>query len=135
LAARVRKRCQQRLDLRPEMLEIGRQRQPLAETLGWLVGREPGADGGDLEQDAARLAEVDRPEVEAVDDWRRPRPGPCNALVPCLVIAGRRGPGDVVDGPGAAHSGLGGRLVVPVEGPALLASGLVRVCCPRLEGE
>ena len=45
------------------------------EALERLVDGEAGAQGGDLEQDAARLAEVDRAKVEPVDDRRRPHPG------------------------------------------------------------
>ena len=54
-----------------QVLEVGRQRQPLAEVLGVLVDREAGAERGELEEDPVRLAEVDRLEVEAVDHGRR----------------------------------------------------------------
>ena len=37
---------------------------------GVFVGGEAGAVGRNLEEHAARLAEVDRVEVEAVDHWR-----------------------------------------------------------------
>src|SRR5258708_11088091 len=40
--------------------ESGRQRKALAQVLFRLVRRESGALGGDLEQDAARLPEIDR---------------------------------------------------------------------------
>src|SRR6185312_3006876 len=83
------------------MLVVGRQRQLFAEVLERLVDGEAGADRGDLEQHAARLAEVDRLEVEAVDDRRRVRAALGDAALPLLVLLGRRGPGDVVDGPGA----------------------------------
>src|SRR5919204_6209287 len=72
---RVRKRGEHRLEALAQVLEGGRQREPLAEVLRRLVGREAGAEGGDLEEDAARLAEVDRAEVEAVDDGGRRRAG------------------------------------------------------------
>ncbi len=68
------------------MLVIGRQRELLAEVLEGLVDREAGAQRGDLEEDAARLAEVDRAEVEAVDQRRRLRAGLDRAIPPCLVI-------------------------------------------------
>ena len=68
-----------RLDRRAPALEEGRQRQPLAERLQRLVDGEAGAVGGDLEEDAVRLAEVERAEVVAVDlaarAARRPAPG------------------------------------------------------------
>ena len=60
----------------------GRQPELLAEPAGVLVDREAGADGGDLEQHPARLAEVDGAEVLPVDDpgraarRRRPRAVP-----------------------------------------------------------
>src|SRR5690349_2834060 len=63
----VRQRGQHRLELVAEMLERGRQGQPLAEALERLVRREAGADRRQLEEDAIRLLEVDRLEVEAVD--------------------------------------------------------------------
>src|SRR5918911_1151675 len=69
--ARVRQRRQHRLELLAQVLERGRQREPLAEVLERLVGGEAGADGRDLEQDAARLAKVDRAGGEPLDDRRR----------------------------------------------------------------
>src|SRR5206468_4170669 len=63
---RVVDRPQDRLDLFPEMLVVGGQRELLAQRLEWFVDREPGSESGDLEEHAARLAEVDRAEVEAV---------------------------------------------------------------------
>ena len=69
--ARVLDRAQVRFDLVAQVLEVGRQRELLAEVLERLVDGEAGADRRDLEEDAARLAEVDRAEVEAVDLRRR----------------------------------------------------------------
>src|SRR5256885_11407657 len=63
--------CQVGLHLLAQVLERRRQRQTLAEVLLRLVGRKARADGGDLEQDSARLPEIDRAEVEAVDHGRR----------------------------------------------------------------
>ena len=51
----------------PQVLEVGRQRELLAEVLERLVDGEARAQRRDLEEDAAGLAEVDRAEVEAVD--------------------------------------------------------------------
>ena len=108
-----------RLDLGAQVLEVGRQRELLAEVLERLVDGEARAQRRDLEQHPARLAEVDRPEVEAVDDRgrlgaRRDRP-----LPPPLVLVDLRGPGDVVDAAGALQRSLGRRLVVDVEAAAL----------------
>jgi len=44
---RVGQRRQRALDLLPEVLEAGRQADPLAQVLGRLVGRESRADGRD----------------------------------------------------------------------------------------
>ena len=79
-------RLQAGFDLGAVGLEEGRQRESLAEVRRVLVGGEAGAVGGDLEEDAARLAEVERLEVVAVDDVgdadARPpapvAPGPCS---------------------------------------------------------
>ena len=68
-------RRQHLLDLVAQMLERGRQDERLAEVLGVLVDREARPERRDLEQHAARLAEVDRPEPEAVDHRRRAQPG------------------------------------------------------------
>src|SRR5258708_8455615 len=75
LTPQVWQRCEVRLDLRAKVLEIGRQRQLLAEVLLRFVGGESGALGGDLEEDPTRLAEGARAEVEAIDH-RRPAPPP-----------------------------------------------------------
>jgi hypothetical protein len=68
------------------MLVVRRERKALAEGLERLVDGEAGADRGDLEEHAARLAEVDGLEVEAVDDrgWVRTCGG--DALLPGLVL-------------------------------------------------
>ncbi len=58
-----------------QVLECGREDELLAEVLGILVEREARAERRDLEEDAARLAEVDRAEPEAVDDRRRVHSG------------------------------------------------------------
>ena len=90
--ARARQRRQPRLDLRAQVLEVRRQRQLLAERLERLVGGEAGAERRDLEQDAARLAEVDRAEAEAVDHRRRPPAGGRDLLAASLVLVERRRP-------------------------------------------
>src|SRR5438445_10413521 len=83
----VRQRRERLLHLVAKVLEGRRQREPLAEVLGILVRAEAGADRGYLEQDAARLAEVDGPEVEAVDDRTRSRASAQCALAPPLAVA------------------------------------------------
>src|SRR6266542_3324981 len=75
--ARVGQRRQYRLDPVTQMLECRRQHEALAEMLERLVGREAGTERRDLEEDAARLAEVDGPKPEAVDDRRRPETRLC----------------------------------------------------------
>src|SRR5204862_5472642 len=120
---------------RAQVLEVGRQREPLAEVLDRFVGREAGADRRDLEEDAARLAEVDRLEVEAVDDRRHVRPRGRDALAPGLVLLRRRGPGDVVHGARTANAGTLGGGVVFVETAPPLASRLPAVVAGRSELE
>ena len=100
----VRQRRQSRLDLLAQVLEVGWERKPLAEVLGILVGREAGPERGELEQDAVRLAEVDRLEVEAVDHGRRPVSGLGDPLLPVVVIVDLRRPRDVVHGSGAGNA-------------------------------
>src|SRR5438067_13421930 len=72
---------------------------------GILVRGEPRSEGGDLEEDAGRLAEVDRAEPEAVDDLRRMPTGLRDEVVPRLVVLHRRGPRDMVDRARAADAG------------------------------
>src|SRR6266576_4272543 len=84
--ARVRQLRQDRLDLFAQVLEGRRQRELLAELLERLVDSEPGAERRDLEQHAARLAEVNRLEVEAVDHRRRLAAGCDHALAPRLLL-------------------------------------------------
>ena len=98
-----------------------------------LVGREARADGRDLEQDA-RLAEVDRLEVEAVDDRGGRAAGLDHALAPRLVLLGSRSPRDVVDGSCAWCPALVG-LVVDVRAAAILSSHLVSLIAAPLELE
>src|SRR4051794_6320925 len=67
---RVRQRRELRLDLRAVGLELRRQDHLRPELLQRHVDREAGAVVRDLEEHSARLAEVDRVEVVAVDDPR-----------------------------------------------------------------
>ena len=87
--ARVDDRAQVRLDLGAQVLVVGRQRELLAEVLERLVDGEARAQGGDLEEHPARLAEVDRLEVEAVDHRGRlgaGRRSPARATASCSSI-------------------------------------------------
>jgi hypothetical protein len=86
------------------VLEVRRQRQALAEVLRVLVHREAGAERCDLEQDAARLAEVDRLEVEAVDDRRRAQARALDGGAPGLVIRLLGRPRDVVHRSRSLHA-------------------------------
>ena len=60
-------RLQAGFDRRALRLQEGRQRQLFAERLGGLVGGEARLVGGDLEEDAVGLPEVEAAEVEPVD--------------------------------------------------------------------
>src|SRR3954470_18219744 len=86
-----------------------------------LVGRESRAERRDLEQHAARLAEVDRAEVEAVDHRRRPRARALDGRAPRLVILHRRRPRDVMHR-ACALDAAALRLVVDVEAAAPVAA-------------
>src|SRR5918992_2650360 len=134
LRTRIRERRQNRLYPFAQVLEVRRQGQSLTEMLERLVGRETRADGRDLEQDAARLAEVDRTKVVAVDHRRWGRAALQGSLAPGLVLLHRRGPRDVVNRSPAADTALL-RLVVRVERAALLSSALVARLACRLELE
>ena len=68
---------------------------------------KPGPERRDLEEDAVRLAEVDRAEPEAVDHVGRAAAGLGDALPPALLVLHRRRPGDVMHGAGAGNAGLG----------------------------
>ena len=124
-------RSQVRFDLAAQVLVVGRQRELLAEVLERLVDGEARAHRGDLEEDAAGLAEVDRLEVEAVDLRRRLGAGRDRLLAPLHVLLERRGPGDVVDAAGALQAALGRRLVEEVAAAALLAARLPGPRRPR----
>src|SRR5216684_1201062 len=72
---------------------LGRQLQRRAERVGRLVDREPWLIGRDLEEDAARLAEINRAEVLALDDRRHVAPGLDEHLEHVEQRAGAAGPG------------------------------------------
>src|SRR5689334_2311901 len=59
--------CEVRLDLRSPWLQERRQRDLLTQSFGVFVHREAGSIGGDLEQDAARLAEIEAAEPVAIN--------------------------------------------------------------------
>ena len=60
-------RLQPGLDLRAARLQKWRQRQFFAKRFHRLVGGKAGAVGGDLEQDAVRLAEIKTTKIKPVD--------------------------------------------------------------------
>src|SRR5690242_18031114 len=91
---------------------------------GVLVGAEAGSDRRDLEQHTARLAEVDRAEVEAVDDGGRIRARGQHSLMPALVLLRERGERHVVHAARALEGGLRGWRVVDVEAAATLPADL-----------
>src|SRR5438128_4986877 len=99
------------------------QREPLTEVLSGLIDSEAGADGRDLKQHAARLAEVDRAEVVAVDDGCRAGARLRHQRVPPLVILHARGERDVVHGARSlAREGARRRGIVVVEALSPLAA-------------
>ena len=63
----LRQRLQSGFDLRTSRLKEGRQREAFAEGGHRLIGRKAGAVGGDLEQDAVGLPEIQAAEIKAVD--------------------------------------------------------------------
>ena len=81
---------------------------------------KPGRERGDLEQDPARDAEVDRLEVVAVAHVGHVAAGVADARLPGQVVLVARGPGDVMDAAGALLVVPRGRRVV---GEAELALG------------
>src|SRR5919202_3559159 len=88
------------LDALPILLQPGRKLQALAEVVRVFVHRKAGRVGGDLEEDPARFAEVDRAEVLPVEDVGHVETAIRNLFSPlflrCLV---RRPPRDVVHRP------------------------------------
>ena len=89
-----------------EVLERGRQDQRLAEVRRVLVDREAGPERGDLEEHAARLAEVDRAEPEPVDHRLGCMPAQRHHPLPGLLLVDLRGERDVVHGAGAGDAAV-----------------------------
>ena len=86
------------LDLRAALFQKGWQGEALAECLHRLVDIETGTIGRDFDEDAVRLAEIQRAEVMAVDRPARGQPKRGEALGPGLVLrAIGRAEGDMVD--------------------------------------
>src|SRR4051812_5732163 len=84
---------------------------------GVLVGGEPRREGRDLEENAARLAEVDRAEVVAILDGGDEPACAFDATLPGKLLLVRGRPGDVVDRARARQRALGRRIVGPAEAP------------------
>src|SRR2546425_10535322 len=63
-----------------------RQRKLLTQVLQVFVSGEARALSCDLEENSARLSEVDRAEVVAVYHRRHCKPGAVQALTPCTVL-------------------------------------------------
>ena len=84
-------RLKSRLDLCPARLQKRRQRQMLAELVHRFICRKARTVRRDLEQDAVRLSEVERAEVEPLDFARRRHPQPVQVLRP---VVDRRSVGD-----------------------------------------
>src|SRR5579863_1346156 len=79
------------------LLEPGREDDGLAHLAEWAAHRETGSVVGDLVEDPAGLAEIDRMEEVAVDDRRRRHAGCREVFVPAGVLGDGRSPRDVVD--------------------------------------
>src|SRR5919201_960327 len=85
-------------DALPAALVLRRQLKGRAQPLGRLIDREAGAIGSDLEEHAARLAEVNGAEVLAVDDRCHVQSLVDDHSAPGqLMIVVESPPGDVVD--------------------------------------
>src|SRR5437879_6716625 len=89
-----------------------------------LVDRKAWADGRDLDQHAARLAEIDRAEVEPFDHLGRALPGRRDTLAPGLLIGRLRGERHMMHRARALAGGPWRRRVVGVEARALLSAHL-----------
>src|ERR1700687_383840 len=95
---------------------LRRQLERRAERFGGLVDREAWLVGGDLEQDPARLAEINRSEVFALDHWCHVAPGLDQHLAPVNLMRIVRGaPRNMVDGSGRLLSHRRFRRVEHVE--------------------
>ena len=82
-------RLQPRFDLGPSPFQEGWQREALAELFHRLVGGKARTVRGDLEQDAVRLAEVQAPELVAVDLARCRRTQRAAAARPIAIVLAR----------------------------------------------
>jgi hypothetical protein len=119
-----------------QRLVLGWQTQRLAQVLERLVHVEARPAGGQLEQHAAGLAEVDGVEVLAVDDLGGMRARLGNPFAPRLLLGVvLRRPRDVVDGPGSLDPPHLGRGIDHVERAALLARKAPAVVSRTLEAE
>src|SRR4051812_16003035 len=94
------------------MLVHLRESQFFAEVLGVLVDGEARRQRRYLEQDSARLAEVDRAKVVAVLDVGHEAAGVADALLPREVVVVLRRPRDVMDTAGALGAAYARRRVV-----------------------
>src|SRR2546422_7143614 len=126
---RVDDRPQLLLQLGTQVLVVGWQRELLAQMFERLVDGKAGSKRCDLEQHPTWLSEVDRPEIEAVDDRRRRGTALDHAPAPRFVLLGDRSPGDVVDGSRALQPALARRRVEGVQAAAALAP-----CLPSVPG-
>src|SRR5919112_3028023 len=90
----------------PVLLQPGGELQVLAKVVGCLVHGEAGWVGGDLEEDPAGLAEVDRATVVAVEDGGDVEAAGVQLLPPSLLrLVVRRPPSDVMYRPDRGLAG------------------------------
>src|SRR5690606_14234947 len=107
------KRLQVGGDVLAVRLQPCRQHQLLPQRLNGFVDGEAGTVGGDFEQDAAPLPEVDGREVFAVDDGGHVETGRGHPLPPPFLLREAAGPpGDVVHG---TRSAAARRHCLPLE--------------------
>src|SRR5439155_15771597 len=128
-------RRQHRLDPLAQMLECGGQDEAFAQVRRILVDREPRSECRELEEDAVRLAKVDRAEPEAVDHRRRVHAGLRDRVLPGFLLGDLRREGNVMDGAGAADATVDRRRVVGEEPAASLPAHLPRALACRAEAE
>ena len=127
--ARVGQRREPRLDFGPLWLEPGRQHDPPSELGERRHDGEAGPVVGDLVEDAAGLAEVDRVEEVAVDDRRRADAGLARDA---RARAGARRPSSPTRRGGPARPqarGAPGRRFVERDRRRRAAGRAARACC------
>src|SRR5262249_2098352 len=98
---------QHTLDLGPVLLVLRRKPQSLTQMRRRFICRKTGPFGRDFKQNAARLAKVDRVEIEAIDDRRDVEAELLDLCSPLqLLLFVRATERNVIDRAGGIHSEL-----------------------------